>query len=93
MIADNNMYYSSKGSYISSINGLSEKDYGGSSGWMYSVDGVFVNSYMNAHELNGGENIVVMYVRDYKDANKQLDDNPNDNNNNQKPGNDDNQNT
>ena len=97
MIADNNMYYSSKGSYISAINGLAEKDYGGSSGWMYSVDGVFVNSYMNAQELNGGENIVVMYVRDYKDANKQLNNNPNDNNNNQnsnqKPGNNDNQNT
>lgn len=91
MIADNNMYYASKGSYISSINGLAERDYGGSSGWMYSVDGVFVNSYMNAQELGGGEDIVVMYVRDYKDANKQLDNNQNDNNST--PGNDDNQNS
>lgn len=89
MIADNNMYYSSKGSYISSINGLAERDYGGSSGWMYSVDGVFVNSYMNAQELGGGEDIVVMYVRDYKDANKQLD---NSQNNNLNTDNNDNQN-
>lgn len=81
MIADNNMNYSSKGSYISSVNGLAEKAYGGSSGWMYSVDGVFVNSYMNAQELNGGEDIVVMYVRDYKDANKQLDNSHNNDNN------------
>ena len=81
MIADHNMYYASKGSYVSSINGLAERDYGGSSGWMYSVDGVFVNSYMNAQELGGGEDIVVMYVRDYKDANKQLDNSQNDNSN------------
>lgn len=91
MIADNNMYYTSKGSYISSINGLAERDYGGNSGWMYSVDGVFVNSYMNAQELNGGEDIVVMYVRDYQDANKQLDNNQN--NNNLNSGNNSNQNS
>ena len=82
VLSDNNMFYVSKGSYISSINGLAEKDYGSSSGWMYTVGNVFVNSYMNAQELSGGEDIVVMYVRDYKDANKQLDNNDNNNSNN-----------
>lgn len=82
VLSDNNMFYVSKGSYISSINGLAEKDYGSSSGWMYTVGNVFVNSYMNAQELSGGEDIVVMYVRDYKDANKQLDNNNSNNNNN-----------
>lgn len=72
MIADNNMYFSAVGSYVSSINNLSEKQYGPNSGWMYSVDGVFVNSYMNAQELNGNENIVVMYVRDYTKANTSM---------------------
>ena len=74
MIADNNMYFSAVGSYVSSINNLSEKQYGPNSGWMYSVDGVFVNSYMNAQELNGNENIVVMYVRDYTKANTSMHD-------------------
>lgn len=89
-VADNNMKYTSKGSYISSINGLAEKDYGGNSGWMYSVDGIFVNSYMNAQELSGGEDIVVMYVRNYQDANKLPDNNQTDDNST--PANDDNQN-
>ncbi|MCM1286315.1 MAG: DUF4430 domain-containing protein [Acetobacter sp.] len=69
LLADNNMYYTAKGSYVSSVNGLAEKDYGGNSGWMYTVGKVFVNSYMNAQELSGGEDIVVMYVRDYTQAN------------------------
>lgn len=89
VIADNNMYYSAKGSYISSINGLAEKDYGSSSGWMYTVGNVFVNSYMNAQELSGGEDIVVMYVRDYADANKaQIANPPADNNNSDNTDND-----
>ena len=72
-LADNNIAYTAKGSYISSINGLSEFDYGKSSGWMYTVGDVFVNSYMNAQELSGGEDIVVMYVKDYSLANKPKD--------------------
>lgn len=83
ILADNNMYYTAKGSYISSINGLAERDHGGNSGWMYTVGNVFVNSYMNAQELNGGEDIVVMYVTDYTLANKEIN-KPDDN---QKPDN------
>lgn len=69
VLGDNHIPYTAKGSYISAINNLAEFDYGSSSGWMYSVGNVFVNSYMNAQELSGGENITVMYVRDYALAN------------------------
>ena len=87
MIADNNMFFSAVGSYVSSINNLSEKQYGPNSGWMYSVDGVFVNSYMNAQELYGNENIVVMYVRDYTKANtSMIDDSKNNSSNSNSNG-------
>ncbi len=88
VLADNNMYYTAKGSYISSINGLAEKDHGSGSGWMYTVGNVFVNSYMNAQELSGGEDIVVMYVTDYSKANQpknNTDDNSSQNQNVSKP--------
>ena len=61
--------YTAQGSYVSEIGGLAEFDYGENSGWMYSVGGVYVNSYMNAQALSGGEDIVVRYVRDYTKAN------------------------
>lgn len=82
ILADNNITYTSKGSYISSINGLAEYDHGKNSGWMYTIGNVFVNSYMNAQELSGGEDIIVMYVTDYTLANKPKDENSNNNNNN-----------
>ena len=69
VLADHDIPYQAKGSYISSINGLAEYEYGDDSGWMYTVGDVFVNSYMNAQELAGGEDIVVKYVKDYKSAN------------------------
>jgi hypothetical protein len=70
VLGDNNISYKARGSYVSSINGLSEFHYGGSSGWMYTVGGVYVNSCMNAQVLSGGENIVVCYVKDYTLANQ-----------------------
>lgn len=69
VLADNDVTYTAKGSYVSSINGLSEFDHGKKSGWMYTVGNVYVNSYMNAQELSGGEDIVVKYVTDYTLAN------------------------
>ncbi len=86
ILTDNNISYTAKGSYITSINGLAEYDYGKYSGWMYTVGNVFVNSYMNAQELAGGEDIVVMYVTDYTLANISK----NEPDNNQKPGDDNN---
>lgn len=69
VLADHQMDYVAMGSYISSVNGLAEFAHGEDSGWMYTVGGVFVNSYMNAQELSGGEEIIVKYVTDYTAAN------------------------
>lgn len=69
VLADHGIAYEAKGSYISSIGGLAEFAHGQESGWMYTVGDVFVNSYMNAQELSGGEDIVVKYVTDYTTAN------------------------
>lgn len=77
VLADNNITYAARGSYIYEVNGLKEFANGRNSGWMYTVGSVFVNSYMNAQELSGGEDIVVMYVTDYALANKKNDDSAN----------------
>lgn len=69
VLAEHNIPYTAQGSYISSVNGLSEFAHGDNSGWMYTVGNVYVNSYMNAQELSGGEDIVVRYVTDYTLAN------------------------
>ncbi|MDE6568406.1 MAG: DUF4430 domain-containing protein, partial [Lachnospiraceae bacterium] len=71
VLGEHEIAYTAKGSYISSVNGLAEKADGQNSGWMYTVGDVYVNSYMNAQELAGGEEIVVKYVKDYKLANTQ----------------------
>lgn len=68
-LGENAIIYEARGSYVSMIAGIAEFDYGPNSGWMYSVGGVYVNSYMNAQTLSGGEDIVVRYVRDYTTAN------------------------
>lgn len=69
VLSEKQIPYTAKGSYITSVNGLSEFADGDNSGWMYTVGGVFVNSYMNAQELSGGEDIVVKYVLDYTKEN------------------------
>ncbi len=50
------------GMYVSSIGGLAEKDHGGMSGWMYSVDGVTPNVACSSYTLSGGENIYWWYA-------------------------------
>ena len=70
VLEDNGISYTAKGSYVSSIGGLSEFDYGKYSGWMFTVGGAFANAPMNAVTLSGGEDIVVMYVDDFVEANK-----------------------
>lgn len=69
ILDEHNIPYTAQGSYVSQINGLSEFTHGDNSGWMYTVGDVYVNSYMNAQELSGGEDIVVRYVTDYTKAN------------------------
>lgn len=48
--------------YVSSINGLSEKACGSGSGWMYKVDGVYPNYACGKYKLQGGESIVWAYT-------------------------------
>ena len=69
ILAEHSVPYEAKGSRVTSINGLSEYDYGKRSGWMYTIGNVYVDSYMNAQTLSGEEEIVVKYVTDYTLAN------------------------
>lgn len=50
------------GVYVSSINGLSEKDHGPSSGWMYAVNGSQPNVACSAYKLGDGDSILWRYV-------------------------------
>ncbi len=50
------------GMYVSSIGGLAEKEHGGMSGWMYSVDGVTPNVACSSYTLSGGESIYWWYA-------------------------------
>lgn len=50
------------GVYVSSINGLAEKDHGASSGWMYAVNGRLPNMACSAYKLGDGDVIQWRYV-------------------------------
>ena len=50
------------GVYVSSINGLAEKEHGGSSGWMYAVNGKLPNMACSAYKLRDGDSIQWRYV-------------------------------
>lgn len=50
------------GVYVSSINGLAEKEHGGSSGWMYAVNGKLPNMACSAYKLVDGDSIQWRYV-------------------------------
>ena len=50
--------------YVSSINGLAEKACGGTSGWTYSVNGVYPNKSCGRYVLSGGENVRWVYSTD-----------------------------
>ncbi len=43
------------GVYVSSINGLAEKEHGASSGWMYAVNGKLPNMACSAYKLVDGD--------------------------------------
>lgn len=51
----------SSASYISAINGLSEKDGGKLSGWMFKVNGTVPMEGCNAYKLKAGDNIQWRY--------------------------------
>lgn len=50
--------------YIDGIHGIYEKDCGGASGWMYSVNGKFPQVGANAYTVEEGDKIVFIYTCD-----------------------------
>lgn len=57
-----NAHASSYGTYVAAIGGLAEKEHGGTSGWMYSVNGVAPNTACSNYVLSNGDNVVWYYV-------------------------------
>lgn len=57
-----NAHGSSYGTYVSAIGGLAEKQYGGTSGWMYSVNGTTPMTACSNYILSNGDNVVWYYV-------------------------------
>lgn len=53
---------SSYGTYVAAIGGLAEKEHGGTSGWMYSVNGVTPNTACSNYVLSNGDSVVWYYV-------------------------------
>lgn len=53
---------SSFGTYVAAIGGLAEKEHGGTSGWMYSVNGVPPQIACSSYVLSNGDNVVWYYV-------------------------------
>lgn len=50
--------------YIEGIGGIYEKDCGGASGWMYSVNGEFPQVGANAYTVSEGDRIAFLYTCD-----------------------------
>lgn len=57
-----NAHGSSYGTYVSAIGGLAEKQHGGTSGWMYSVNGTAPMTACSNYVLPNGANVVWYYV-------------------------------
>ena len=57
-----NAHGSSYGTYVATIGGLAEKEHGGTSGWMYSVNGVTPNTACSNYILKNGDTVVWYYV-------------------------------
>ena len=57
-----NAHGSSYGTYVAAIGGLAEKEHGGKSGWMYSVNGTTPMTACNNYVLKNGDNVVWYYV-------------------------------
>ena len=65
-LASSGVSYNAKstgyGMYVSSIAGVAEKEHGGMSGWMYSVNGVTPNVACSVYELSDGDSIYWWYA-------------------------------
>lgn len=57
-----NAHGSSYGTYVSAIGGLAEKQHGGTSGWMYSVNCTTPMTACSNYVLSNGDNVVWYYV-------------------------------
>ena len=57
-----NAHGSAYGTYVAAIGGLAEKEHGGSSGWMYSVNGSTPMVACSGYTLSDGDNVVWYYV-------------------------------
>ena len=53
---------SAYGTYVAAIGGLAEKQYGGTSAWMYSVNGATPMTACSNYVLSNGDNVVWYYV-------------------------------
>ena len=53
---------SSYGTYVAAIGGLAEKEHGGTSGWMYSVNGKTPNTACSNYILKNGDTVVWYYI-------------------------------
>jgi hypothetical protein len=60
------------GGYVSSIEGLAEKDYGPYSGWKYSVNGYYPSISAKSYRLKDGDRVVWKYVIDVDEDEKDL---------------------
>lgn len=57
-----NSHGSSFGTYVAAIGGLAEKEHGGTSGWMYSVNGATPDKACSNYVLSNGDSVVWYYV-------------------------------
>ena len=57
-----NAHGSQYGTYVAAIGGLAEKEHGGSSGWMYSVNGSTPMTACSNYVLSNGDSVVWYYV-------------------------------
>lgn len=57
-----NAHGSSFGTYVAAIGGLAEKEHGGTSGWMYSVNGAPPDKACSSYVLSNGDRVVWYYV-------------------------------
>lgn len=65
--ADNNISVDESHGYIKGIGGLYEKQCGGSSGWMYTVNGQSPAVSAAQYALNPGDTVIFYYVSQYGD--------------------------
>lgn len=67
LLIENNIPFvvTAGGTYIQSINGLSEFDNGPNSGWIYNVNGKNINKTYDAYVLSEGDSVVWKYTDDY----------------------------